>query len=733
MQDKSAPGRQNGVRISPISGLAIRFATRRPTYAQTMGLELIEGPPNSGRAGAVIARFRDALARRPVLVVPTADDVAAFERDVCAAAPTTLGGSITTFAGLARDIAATLAVDLGPPLSPTQRQALVRAAIAPRRAAPAQPLRRAPRVHARRRPADRRTPGGDGLASRLRRDDRASSTIPPTSASSLRIYSAYVELRDASGRSDHGLVTASAIAALDAAPEAWGGRPVLVYGFDDLTRDQTRADRSAGAGDRRDRRGHLRGHAGARPRAPSLLARLGDELGAERPEPLPFDPSYTTSATLRHLDRNLFEPGATPIEPDDGLTLLDSAGARGEAEAIGIEIADLLASGYEADEIAIVLRHPDSAGPVLASVLRSLGISVALEASVPLARTCVGTSLVALCRAALDPADTGALLTHMRYDPSLDAGAVDWVEQRIRRGRATTIDAAIESWDRPPRHLDRLRSAADAPARLRALARSARELAEGAHRERAPLASRAGAGGRHAVLGARAARRGRGRGASRRARRRRRASRHRAARPRRRDRGAELGERPELARPGVGTRADHEPLPRPRGPGAGAVRRRASGGLVPELRSARPAAVGGAPAPARQPRPAPREPGRRGALPLSRVRVAPDRAPVSELAELRRGRRRARALAVRGRGARPGRPRRRGGRTAPARARARAFRPGPGRGHHVAPARPRARSRRMERRPRVGRSTGSASPSPRGRRRSTSSPGSRTQTRSPGR
>ena len=77
---------------------------------------------------------------------------------------------------------------------------------------------------------------------------------------------------------------------------------------------------------------------------------------------------------------------------------------------------------------------------------------------------------------------------------------------------------------------------------------------------------------------------------------------------------------------------------------------------------------------ARQSRPAPRRPGRRGALPLPRLRLAPDRAPLPELAELRRGRRRARPLAVRRRGPRPGRAGRRGGGAADPRPRPRARR-----------------------------------------------------------
>jgi ATP-dependent helicase/DNAse subunit B len=451
-----------------------------------MPLELIQGPPNSGRSRELLARFRRALADRPLLVVPTGDDVAAFEHDICAEGAATIGGGITTFDGLAREVATALGVEPGQRLTPTQRQALVRAAI--RRAAPRR----------MRRSIDR--PGFTPAADRLIAELQAALVSPAEFTTIVgelddagyeqelaAIYAAYVELRDASGRSDHGSVAAVAIAALKADAGGWGGRPVFVYGFDDLRRDQTELLRALTAAapvtiavTYADTRA-LAARAG-------LLARLVDELGAELGEPLPFDPAYTESATLRHLDRNLFEPGAPPIDPDDGILLLDSAGARGEAEAIGIEIARRLADGYEPDEIAIVVRHPDSSGPVLASVLAHLGIPVALEASMPLARTCVGTSLVALCRAARDESAVDALLTHLRYDPSLQPRTVDWVERRIRRGKAKTVADATEGWQTPPRHLQRLREASDPPARLRALARSARELAEGAHREDAPLA-----------------------------------------------------------------------------------------------------------------------------------------------------------------------------------------------------------------------------------------------------
>ena len=137
---------------------------------------------------------------------------------------------------------------------------------------------------------------------------------------------------------------------------------MFVYGFDDLSRAQLELIAALSAAGRGDGRGHLRRP--PRPRAAGAADRGPDaSCGAEIAEELPFEEDYTASATLRHLDRALFEPGAGAVAVDEGLVLLESAGARGEAEAVGVEIARLLCSGYEPDEIAIVLRHPDPRRP----------------------------------------------------------------------------------------------------------------------------------------------------------------------------------------------------------------------------------------------------------------------------------------------------------------------------------------------------------------------------------
>ena len=73
-----------------------------------MSLELIVGPPNSGRAGEILGRLRSALERDPLLVVPTGDDIARFERDLCRGDRPAIG-AIRTFGSLTDEIATTTA------------------------------------------------------------------------------------------------------------------------------------------------------------------------------------------------------------------------------------------------------------------------------------------------------------------------------------------------------------------------------------------------------------------------------------------------------------------------------------------------------------------------------------------------------------------------------------------------------------------------------------------------
>jgi ATP-dependent helicase/DNAse subunit B len=459
-----------------------------------MSLSVIVGPPNSGRAGEIRERLEAALDRDPVLVVPTADDVARFERELSAGERAILGAAIRTFRRLADEIAATTGAGVRALVSNAQRLALVRASV------------RESRLRVLSGSAGR--PGFGPALERLIGELQAALIEPDELARAATeledgeyerelaaLYAGYLERREAAGRDDAHSALRAVAASLRSSPDSWGGRPVLVYGFDDLTEEQfdlvaalegacevtvavNYADREA-----------LTARA-------ELLARLREELGPEDERQLPFDPGYTASATLRGLDQGLFEVGAARIEPDGGIALLECGGERGEAEAIGGEIARLLADGVSPDDIVVVLRHPEAHGALYRQILGGFGIPVAVEASVPLPRTAVGQGIAALARCAMPGAAADDLLDFMRARQGAEPREIaDWLERSVRRDRVQTADDALGEWAAPPAALVRLRQARGAAAWVRELAAEARRLAEDGHAGQEPVHGSGGGGG----------------------------------------------------------------------------------------------------------------------------------------------------------------------------------------------------------------------------------------------
>ena len=448
-----------------------------------MALNLIAGPPNSARTGAVLDGFRENLSRDPLLVVPTADDAERFERELLEQG-VLLGGSVLTFGGLFGELARAYELPWESAISRSQRAWLAGAAVR--------------RVDPR---GLRRSTGRPGFAPALADliEELQSAAVDPETFARLaaedsdyeqdlaRLYAAWAEIRDELGLPDRHQLAASVATAIrsDAEGRRWGSRPVYLYGFDDLTEEQldlvgvlavvtevtvavTYEDRLA-----------LRARA-------TLLANLkelvpAEHLGFERY--LKTDPEATPNTVLHHLERGFLEAGAERVEPGDGLFLLRSAGERAEAELVGGEVAKLLADGTPPDQIAIVLRSPGRSGRLWAEVLGGLGIPVAVEASMPLAATAVGRGLVALARLAGPGALAEDLLTFLRVPGRARSGQVDRLERTIRRngiGSAADAEAAWAQWDRNRDlfELTDIREAGGGVSLLRVTARLARMIAE---------------------------------------------------------------------------------------------------------------------------------------------------------------------------------------------------------------------------------------------------------------
>jgi ATP-dependent helicase/DNAse subunit B len=439
-----------------------------------MSLKLIHGPPNSGRAGRIQALFREALDRNPILILPTLDDVFRFERSLCRSGAV-LGGSLMTFDDLFREVAKSTAAPATGDLTPAQRLAAVSTGIAARRSELG-PLRRSAARPGFALPFERLLdelqgagldPGSLGAAAQTL---EASAYLGDLAA----LFEAYTEVRNRLGLLDAHGVALGAIDALRATPGAWRKRPVFLYEPGDLTPNQRRLlEALSAAAEVTVALPYEDGDAALAARTPLLeglraLATSSERLGGPaEPEPFGIDP------LLVHIQREFGRPEPRRRPAGEALVLLRSAGARGEAEAIAAEVAKLIAGGADPAAIAIAVRDPVRRGPLLAAVLESCGIAVALEAEVPVAATSVGGTLIALLEAEFGAGRSGDLLRFLRGPSGLSPARVDWFERAVRRRRLQSTEAALELWqernERLPDDLNRLRDAAGGgPAELAA-------------------------------------------------------------------------------------------------------------------------------------------------------------------------------------------------------------------------------------------------------------------------
>lgn len=410
-----------------------------------MSLKLIHGPPNSGRAGKIRRGLLAVLERDPVLVVPTDDDVNAFQRELSANGAV-LGASVVNFEGLFATVVAAGGMASRPSLSAAQRRGAVAAAVEELRG------KLGPLGNSGRRP------GFPDALTRLL-DELQGAGLEPADVEAVAgtlegsaylgdvaaLFSAYARIGDGLGRIDgHGLAR-EAIRLLREVPATWRARPVFLYGFDDLTGNQleivaalsTMAEVTIAVP-------FEEGNAALAARR-ELLDRLS-EIGIDSRDATPANPEYTDSPLLFHLERSFGRPEGKRVAPDDSLVLLRSAGERGEAETIGSEVAKLLARGTNPEEIAVVVRDPVRRGPLLASVLESYGVHTALDAEVGIATTAVGGALIALLEAELGAGRASDLLRFLRGPAGASAGRVDWFERAVRRKRARSAAAALELW-----------------------------------------------------------------------------------------------------------------------------------------------------------------------------------------------------------------------------------------------------------------------------------------------
>jgi ATP-dependent helicase/DNAse subunit B len=456
-----------------------------------MPLTLITGPANAAKAGAVLERFRVALPRDPVLVVPTLADVEHYQRELSAEG-IVVGAEVSTFPRLVRGLASITGVRARV-LGAVARERLVRAAVAD---ADLQVLTRSAAAPGFAAAAGAlfaelgRSLIGPARFVRAVRDWEAAGDAPAHAGELAALYSGYHRRLEALGAVDLEGLARAALDALRENPATWGGRPVFLYGFDDLTPLQRDAvETLARHADVCVALAYEPGRAAFAGRAATveLLKPLAErhELLHDRSEH--YAPA--ARAALHHLERELFEPAPLRRAPNGAVRLLEAGGERAEAELVAAEVLELTADGVVPEDIAVLVRE---SGEVVAQVLEAYGVPVNLDRRPRLDHTRLGAGVLAGARAALPGGTAADLMTWLRTPGRLaDPDAADGLETWVRRAEVATAAAIRPRLAGPdePKALDALADAAAAgpEAFLDALAAEADAIWTAPHRRAAAV------------------------------------------------------------------------------------------------------------------------------------------------------------------------------------------------------------------------------------------------------
>ncbi len=445
-----------------------------------MGLALVVGPAKAGKIARLLDGYLDAIEQDPVLIVPNAADVDRVERDLLRRTGALLSGSIGTFDDLFRDLALA-APDARPVAGDAQRTLLARRALA---RTTLNGLGRSARF------------GGfvDALLSAL--GELESGLLDPEQLDGdlARLYAAYRAELDALGLWDRDVLRRRAVERLGSELEAWDGRPVFAYGFEDLTGAEWALLET------------LAGRAEVTVSLPyeparaafASLQRTVEDLAAlagGRIEELPARSAEYGHPALAHVERFLFadEPPAGP-ELAGAIRFFEGAGARGVLELVSEEIRELAVAGTPLHEIALVVPSLDRWRAPVETVLGTLGIPFAVEGRAHLGQTPFGQSLLALLRFAWQDGGRRDLYAYLRSPYSgFGRSNVDFLEGRLR-GRAVSESTLVEEETnrlrdgQPIPALEALRNAVSPVAGVRRLIET---MARAAHGLDAPPATAA--------------------------------------------------------------------------------------------------------------------------------------------------------------------------------------------------------------------------------------------------
>ncbi len=405
-----------------------------------MPLSLVLGPAHAGKVARLLDRFLDALDRDPWLIVPNRADVDRVERDLLSRVPVLLAGRIGTFDDLFLSIAA------GDPQLPAVAPQALRELVA-RRVVASTPLEQLG--------ASAATSGFVGsLLAGLAELDAALAPADAGGGDLARLRDAYHRELERLGACDREGMRRRAVERLRSDLDAWpAGRPLLAYGFEDLTAAEWALLEALAA---RTEVTVSVPYEPGRVAFASLSRTVSDlaQLAGPRVEELPARPGGVAPPALHFLERHLFEDGPGSAPPLEGaLRLLEGAGSRGTLELVADEVAGLIRTGTPPERIAIVCESLERRRSALDAVLSAFGVPFASEERPRLGQTPFGAALLSLLRFAWLGGERAELFGFLRSPYSgLSRRNVDFVEGRLR-GRA------IRSRERVEEETEKLRGA----------------------------------------------------------------------------------------------------------------------------------------------------------------------------------------------------------------------------------------------------------------------------------
>ena len=433
-----------------------------------MPLALLVGPANAGKVSRLLDRYLENLHREPFLVVPNRAEVDRVERDLLARSPALLGGEIGTFDDLFRRIAGG-GRERRSVATEAQRALVLRRVLAD---ASLNGLR-----------ASSRFAGfGDALLGAV--SELEAGLVEPREVTGdlAGLYAAYRAELERLGLWDRDLERGQAVARIESELEAWDGRPVLAYGFEDLTGAQW-ALLAALAG-----RAEVHVSLPYEPGRPAFasLARTADDLGVlAGPSVDELPPAYAEIAhpALAHLERTLFSDGprAAPPPLEGAVRFLEGAGSRGSLELVADEVLRLLREGTPAEAIGLVCPSLERVRAALETALSAAGVPYAIEGRLRLGQTPFGHALLSALRFLWQSDSRRNLFGFLRSPYSgLPRASADYLEGRLRGlGVRTDVEervVALRGQSLPV--LGDVRAAATPTDAVRALARA---MLRGAH------------------------------------------------------------------------------------------------------------------------------------------------------------------------------------------------------------------------------------------------------------